>query len=242
MDPNHPFAAAIERLARRTRLDEDDRAAIAALPHVRRSVAAGAHLVRDGDRPENCAMLASGFAHRYKITGDGARQIVSLHLPGEFVDLHNSFLGIAAHSAQTLADADLVLIPHLAVNEIAWTRPAVGRAFLIETLIDASIFREWVMNVGRRDARSRIAHILCEFSLRLEAAGLCKNHRYSLPMTQEQLADAVGLTSVHVNRVLRQLDEAGLITRDRRSIVIEDWKRMREVGDFSDRYLHPQLS
>jgi CRP-like cAMP-binding protein len=83
-----------------------------------------------------------------------------------------------------------------------------------------------------------VAHILCEFSLRLEAAGLASNHHYQLPMTQEQLADAVGLTSVHVNRVLKQLGEEGLIRRDRRSIIIEDWDRMRVAGDFNERYLH----
>ena len=111
-------------------------------------------------------------------------------------------------------------------------------ALWVDTLVDGSIFREWVVNVGRRDARARVAHILCEFSLRLEAAGLAKGHRYELPMTQEQLADAVGLTSVHVNRVLKRLGEDGLIRRDRRTIVIEDWKRMRDVGDFNERYLH----
>ena len=115
---------------------------------------------------------------------------------------------------------------------------AVGRALWIDTLIDSSIFREWVVNVGRRDSRARVAHIWCEFSLRLEAAGLAKDHVYELPMTQEQLADAVGLTSVHVNRVLRQLRDDGLIDRDRRTIRIVDWKRMREVGDFNERYLH----
>ncbi|HEX8528077.1 Crp/Fnr family transcriptional regulator [Allosphingosinicella sp.] len=242
MDPNHPFEAAIERLGRRNPLDAADREAIAALPYVRKRVAAGAHLVRDGDRTENCAMLITGFAHRYKITGEGARQIVSLHLPGEFVDLHNSLLETADHSAQTLTDAEIAFIPHHSIRSLALARPAVGQALWRETLIDASIFREWVMNVGRRDARARIAHILCEFSLRLQAAGLAENHCYELPMTQEQLADAVGLTSVHVNRVLRQLAEEGLIARQRRSIVIGDWKRMREAGDFSERYLHPELS
>jgi CRP-like cAMP-binding protein len=124
------------------------------------------------------------------------------------------------------------------LEELALSRPGIARALWIDSLIDASIFREWVVNVGRRDSRARVAHILCEFSLRLEAAGLANNHHYELPMTQEQLADAVGLTSVHVNRVLKQLGEEGLIRRDRRSITIEDWERMRAAGDFNERYLH----
>ena len=95
-----------------------------------------------------------------------------------------------------------------------------------------------MVNVGRRDSRARVAHLLCEFSLRLERAGLAHNHCYDLPMTQEQLADAVGLTSVHVNRVLRQLAEEQLIVRERRSVRIRDWQQMRAAGDFNERYLH----
>jgi CRP-like cAMP-binding protein len=238
----HPFAMMIGRLERRAPLGAEDREALAALPYNVRSVPAGAHLVRDGDKPEYCSLLLSGFAHRYKITGDGARQIVSLHLPWEFVDIHNCLLHVADHSAQTLTECDIAMIPHQALRELTAARPMVARALWIETLVDASIYREWVVNVGRRDSRARIAHILCEFSLRLEAAGLAENHRYELPMTQEQLADAVGLTSVHVNRVLKQLGEEGLIRRERRSIVIDDWQRMRDAGDFSDRYLHSQVS
>ena len=242
MESRSPFAAVIRRLERRNPLGEADRAALASLPYTLRTVPPGAHLVRDGDETESCALLLSGFAHRYKITGEGARQIVSLHLPGEFVDLQNVLLHVADHSAQTLTEAEVAWIPHQALRQAALAHPALGEALWIETLIDASIFREWVVNVGRRDSRARIAHLLCEFSLRMEAAGLAENHCYVLPMTQEQLADAVGLTPVHVNRVLRQLAEEGLIRRDRRSIAIVDWARMRDAGDFNTRYLHPEAA
>jgi CRP-like cAMP-binding protein len=228
----------VQRLERRSSLAQADREALLGLPHNVKKLAAGAHIVRDGDTPDFCTLLLSGFAYRYKITGEGGRQIISLHCAAEFLDLQNSFLGVADHSVQMLTEGELAMIPVGLLQELALTRPAIGRALWIDTLIDASIFREWVVNVGRRDSRARVAHLLCEFSLRLEAAGLAKNHQYELPMTQEQLADAVGLTSVHVNRVLKQLGEEGLIERDRRSIVIVDWKRMREVGDFNERYLH----
>ena len=235
----HPtFDKMVRRLERRSPLEESDRRALLSLSHVVKKLGAGAHVVRDGDAADNCCLLLSGFAYRYKITGEGGRQIISFHVPSEFVDLQNSFLGIADHSVQMLTEAEVALIPSGALQELALTRPALARALWIDTLIDASIFREWVVNVGRRDSRARVAHLLCEFSLRLEAAGLASNHRYELPMTQEQLADAVGLTSVHVNRVLKQLGEEGLIRRDRRSITIEDWGRMRAVGDFNERYLH----
>jgi CRP-like cAMP-binding protein len=236
---SHPtFAKLLGRLERRSPLEAADRQALLDLPHVQKRVPTAAHLIRDGDEPESCNLLLSGFAYRYKLTGGGGRQIISLHMAAEFVDLQNSFLKCSDHSVQTLTECEVAIIPQSAIEAITLARPAVGRALWIDTLIDSSIFREWVVNVGRRDSRARVAHILCEFSLRLEAAGLAKNHHYELPMTQEQLADAVGLTSVHVNRVLKQLGEEGLISRDKRRIVIEDWQRMRAVGDFTERYLH----
>jgi CRP-like cAMP-binding protein len=109
----------------------------------------------------------------------------------------------------------------------------------IDTLVDGSIFREWIANVGRRDARARIAHLLCEFSLRLKVAGLGEATDYALPMTQEQLADATGLTSVHVNRTLKALEAEQLIERSNpRSIVIGNWKKLADAGDFNPQYLH----
>ncbi len=235
----HPtFEKMVRRLERRSPLEHSDREALLGLPYNLKKLPANGHIVRDGDLPDYCTLLLSGFAYRYKLTGEGGRQIISLHCAGEFLDLQNSFLGTADHSVQMLTEGELAFIPPGILQELALTRPAIGRALWIDTLIDASIFREWVVNVGRRDSRARVAHLLCEFSLRLEAAGLARNHQYELPMTQEQLADAVGLTSVHVNRVLKQLGDDGLIRRDRRSIMILDWNRMREAGDFNERYLH----
>jgi CRP-like cAMP-binding protein len=235
---NPALAPMVRRLERRTPLSAEDREALTAVPHHIRTVPAGAHLVRDGDAADQCALLLSGFAYRYKITGDGGRQILSLHMPNEFVDLQNSLLDRSDHSVQTLTEADIAAIPAAAMRDLAARRPAIAQALWIDTLIDASIFREWIVNVGRRDSRARVAHLLCEFGVRLKASGNGDVGRYELPMTQEQLADAVGLTSVHVNRVLRQLAEEGLIARDRRSITINDWDRIRAAGDFNERYLH----
>jgi len=228
----------VRKFERRARLGEEDREALLALPHQVRQVRPGGHLIRDGDRPDHCCLVLSGFAYRHKITGEGARQVLSLHLPGDFVDLQNSLLDVSDHNVQMLTEGEVAFVPREAIRELALARPAIGVAMWVDTLVDSAIFREWVVNVGRRDARARICHILCEFSMRLEEAGLAENHRYELPMTQEQLADAVGLTSVHVNRVLRQLSEEGLIRRNKRAIVIEDWARMADVGDFNSRYLH----
>jgi CRP-like cAMP-binding protein len=114
----------------------------------------------------------------------------------------------------------------------------------VSLLVDASIFREWILNVGRRDARTRLAHVLCEFSIRLEAQGLADENGYELPMTQEQLADVLGLTPVHVNRTIMALEAEGFIARDKRRLRFPDWRKMRDVADFNQRYLHlePQQS
>lgn len=129
-------------------------------------------------------------------------------------------------------------MPREAVINLIDSHPRVGRAMWIDTLIDGAIFREWIVNVGRRDARSAMCHLLCEFARRLEIGGLAEELAYELPMSQEQLADALGITSVHVNRVLRDLDREGLIRRERRFIHIPDWEKLRRIGGFNELYLH----
>jgi len=129
-------------------------------------------------------------------------------------------------------------VPMHPLEELALSNRNVGRAILVATLVDASIFREWTLNIGRRDSRSRIAHLLCEFAYRLTAQGIKPDGPYELPMTQEQLADATGLTAVHVNRVLQVLQREGYIERDRRIIRFPSWEKMRDVADFNSRYLH----
>ena len=154
------------------------------------------------------------------------------------VDLQNYLLTVADHNVQALTPTVAAFIPRDAITRMAFERPSVGKALWIDTLVEGSIAREWIANVGRRDARTRIAHILCEFAMRLEAVGLGEQCNYELPMTQEQIADATGLTAVHVNRTLKSLDAEGLTSRKKRSVVINDWKRLTDTGDFNPLYLH----
>lgn len=219
-------------------LSDDDRAQILELPHQRRRLDANQYLVWDGDRPQNTCVLLSGFAFRHKHAGNGGRQIVSIHMRGDIVDLQNSLLGIADHNVQMLTAGEVALIPVAAVRDIATRNPVIGMAMWYETLVEGSIFREWVLNIGRRDARTRIAHLLCEFAVRLEIAELGHPTHYELPITQEQLADAVALTPVHVNRTLMNLEAEQLITRTKRVISITDWTKLVKVADFEPRYLH----
>ena len=226
------------RLGQHVALDTEDLAAIAGMHFVERTVEAGGYLIREGDEPEYCCIVVNGFAYRHKLTGEGQRQILAVHMSGDIVDLHNIFLDISDHNVQALTRSDVAFVPRRVIQAVIEERPRVARALWTETLIDASIFREWVLNVGRRPAIARIAHLLCEFAMRMEAAELSDGGSYDLPMTQEQIADAAGLTPVHVNRVLQQLGKLGLIERNRRSITIPDWEKLRKIGDFNSRYLH----
>jgi CRP-like cAMP-binding protein len=220
------------------KLSDDDRRAILGLPHRIRTLDAGSYIIREGEEPKHCCLLIDGFAIRQKLTGTGARQILALCIPGDAVDLQNSFLDISDHGVQMLTRGTVADIPRPDLQRLVVSRPAVAEGVIQLTLIEASILREWVVNVGRRDARERIAHVLCEFAVRLEARGLVDHGSFELPMTQEQLADVTGLTPVHVNRVLKGLEADGLISRSRRLIKFADWRALQEAGDFSRRYLH----
>jgi CRP-like cAMP-binding protein len=233
-----PLAPLLAKLERWMPLSEDDRQAVLALPYRLRSFDAHQYIVREGDRADQSMMMVGGLVLRHKVVGDGGRQIVGVQMRGDAIDLHNSLLRIADHNVQALTAAEVAAVPRAAIIALAYSRPAVGQAMWIDTLVDASISREWTANVGRRDARARMAHLLCEFAVRMKEAGLGGHLAYELPMTQEQLADVLGLTPVHVNRTLKALEGEGLIERTKKSVTIGDWRRLVQAGDFESRYLH----
>jgi CRP-like cAMP-binding protein len=230
-----PLVGKLDRLGALTPADKD---LLHALPFTIREAAAGQYLVREGAPTSECCVLVSGYACRHKVAADGGRQIVSFHLAGDVLDLQHLLLAVADHNVQTITDATIAWIPKVALKRAAAESVRIAEAMWRDTLIDASVFREWVLNVGRRDARSRIAHMLCEFAARRSASGLGSPEEFELPMTQEQIADATGLTAVHVNRMLRALEEDGAITRERRRIRIIDWPLMRRIAQFEPDYLH----
>jgi CRP-like cAMP-binding protein len=229
----------VRRLAYWHALSPDDRAAVLNLPHRVRTLEQHNYIIREFDRAESSCVLLSGFAMRHKIVAGGKRQILAIHMKGELVDLQNSLLGCADHSVQMLTAGRVAMVPRAEITRLAFERPNVGKALWTDTLVDASIFREWIANVGRRDARTRLAHLLCEIALRMKVAGLGEQTNYELPMTQDQLADTTGMTSVHINRTIRRLEAEGLIERrSARAIVIGDWRKLAEIGDFNSAYLH----
>ena len=235
---SHPLDSLVQKLQQWRPLAAHEQDAVLALPYKLKELQAGEYIVRDGDRVTHSCLLLSGFAFRQKLVGDGGRSISAIHMRGDIVDLQNSLLGVADHSVQTLTACTMAFIPRDAVKELAFGVPNVGMAMWYDTLVDGSIFREWIANNARRGASSRIAHLLCEFGVRLEAAGLGEKLNYELPMTQEQLADCTGLTSVHVNRSLKSLEANGDITRSKRAVAIANWAKISSTADFGDAYLH----
>lgn len=237
------FGAALRPLVRKlgywSALDAVDEQAVLDLPYRTKKVERHGFVVREREQATHCYLLLSGYAIRHKTVSSGARQILSVHMRGDMVDLQNSLLGIADHSVQLITEGEVAYIPRDAMKAIAFERPNVGMAMWLDTLVDGSIFREWIANVGRRNAHARLAHLLCEFSLRLKLAGLGEETEYELPMTQEQLADCTGITPVHVNRTLKALEAERLIERrTSRTVTIGDWRKLAEAGDFDSTYLH----
>jgi len=229
----------VRKFATRAALTDADEAAVRALPHVVRSYHSATYVIREGERPQRyCDFIQDGFSFHQKLTAAGERQIVAINLPGDFIDLQYMFLSVADHNVQALTNLDVVGVDREALQQLALAHPNVGKAMWVDALVEASIGREWVLNVGRRTARARITHILCEVFLRMKAAGLCIDDRFELPLTQEQLADATGMTTVHVNRTLKSLAVDGIIHRDKRYVSFSDWKTVSAIGDFSALYLH----
>jgi CRP-like cAMP-binding protein len=243
MDTNdNGFGVMTRKLERLAKLDEHDRSALENLPFTLQEVSAGQHLLREGDASTSCFLLLSGYVCRYKTTSAGARQIVSFHMAGDIVDLQHLLLSRADHSIQAITALTYAATPAAELKKVAQTHPAIGEALWRDTLIDASVFREWVLNVGRRDPRQRVAHMLCELAARRETAGLGSPTLFELPVTREDIADATGLTPVHVNRILALLGAEGLVTRDERQVEIADWNRIRQAANFDAAYLHAQAA
>jgi CRP-like cAMP-binding protein len=236
------LTALTRKLGRLAELERADEEAILNLPFQIEKVHAGRQLVQEGGRPSDCCLLIDGYACRHKLTLSGARQIVSFHIAGDILDLQHLHFAVADHHVQAITPGTVGWLPKSELKALARRRPNISEALWRDTLIDASIFREWVLNVGRREARPRIAHMLCEFAVRCEAAGLGSAESFEWPMTQEHIADATGLTPVHVNRTLKSLSAAGLLENIRGRYRIKDWARLKQAAEFDERYLHAEAA
>jgi CRP-like cAMP-binding protein len=228
----------IRKLESTFRLSDEEKRAIENLPMQVQAIKADQDIVREGDRPSRSFAILEGYTATYKMTGDGKRQIQSFHVPGDIPDLQSLLLKVLDNSIITLTPCRVGFIQHEPLRELCRKQPRITEAFWRQTLIDAAVFREWMTNIGRREAYSRMAHLLCEWLVRLKAVGLIQDHTCDLPMTQAELADAMGVSTVHVNRVLQDLRADGLILLKGNRLEVLDWEQLKHVGDFDPTYLH----
>lgn len=230
-----PLIAKLENIAI---LSAEDRLALGGLCGDVRDIQAGRDIIREGDRPDHVHLVVEGWAARYKIVGNGARQITAFLIPGDFCDLHVTILRAMDHGITALTPARIAMVPHDRMEALTRDRPALTRALWWATLVDEAVLRSWIVSLGRRDAYQGIAHLMCEMHLRMEAIGLVHGARFDLPLTQEELADTLGLTPVHINRVLQRLRSEELITFKGRILTILDVDGLRRAAEFDPNYLH----
>ena len=221
-----------------TRLSADDRAALAQLSRNFRYVDARRDLVSEGDKPRFVHLVLDGWACRYKQLPDGKRQIVALFVPGDFCDVNVYILKHMDHSIGAITRLKVAMITPEEMNGLTAERPRVTQALWWHELVTAAVQREWTLNLGQRSAYERLAHLLVELYLRLKAVGRATNGRCDFPLTQNDLADATGLTAVHVNRTLQELRRDGLIELERKQLQILDLERMMDISMFNANYLH----
>ena len=229
----------VRRLDSLRRLSATGVAAIRAAVRERvAKAAAGEDLVCEGDRSDMVRMFLSGWAFRYKALEDGRRQIVSFILPGDTCDAHIYLLSTLDHSIASLTPVTYCEFDQTSFERLMSVDKSVAEAFHCEILAARAIQREWAINLGRRDALERVAHIICELYARLRVVGLVDGNSFAFPVTQMDLADATGLSTVHLNRTLQELRAAGLITLRDRSLTILDFQALSSTAMFNPNYLH----
>jgi CRP-like cAMP-binding protein len=228
----------IEKLEHGAELTDEDRAVLQNLSSRTRRIASHHDIILESESPEDVHLVMEGFACRYKLLPDGGRQIVAFLVPGDFCDLHVSILGEMDHSIGTGWGCTVVDIPRATIDDLAAHHPRITRALWWATLVDEGTLREWLVNMGQRDADRQTAHLVCELLVRLQAVGRATEDSFEFPITQEDLADTLGVTSVHVNRVLQDLRAQGLLAWKSKRVHIPDVERLKAFAGFNPKYLH----
>jgi CRP-like cAMP-binding protein len=232
-----PSQRLIARLEAVVGLSEQDRSKLQNMQHTVKTLANGEYVLHEGQRSSQCAIVINGFLFRQKIAGT-RNQILSIYVPGDMPDVSTLHLPTSDHDLLSAGTSIIALVPHSSLNTLLISSPALTHAFWRDTLVDAAIYREWVANLGSRDALSRVAHLFCELAIRLDVVGLLEDDQFVFPFTQTNLADVTGLSTVHLNRTVQHLRQGKLIEwRDHRVTLLRR-KELAEIADFRPEYLH----
>jgi len=228
--------ALVRKLEGYTPLDSEDKRLLNSIIRDKRQVQAHTDLASEDEKPTSVHLVLEGFSCRYKFTAEGNRQIMAYLLPGDFCDMHVMVLKQMDHSIATISPCTIVDIPRENILALL-QRPTLSLALWCAALVDAAVLREWLVNVGQRKAGQRLAHVLCELLLRLRIVGLAENS-YELPLSQKDLADTIGVSNVHLNRVLQELRREKLISWKDEVLAIPDIDRLMKFSGFNPNYLH----
>lgn len=231
----------IEKLTHLSELSADDVSILAVATARPKKVAARRDLIREGDRPGPVFVILEGWACRYKILPNGTRQVLAFMMPGDSCDLHIGLLAEMDHSIQTITPALVATIDRVEMDVILDERRSVAKAMYMSQLIDEGTMRAWITSMGRRASIERVAHLMCELYLRARNIALTSEAQFALPLSQLLLADALGMTPVHLNRVLKTLRLSGAMTLQRGSLVITDPDKLVRIAGFDENYLHRRL-
>lgn len=233
-----PFCLLARRLGSATPLPVAAERAILGLPLIIRTIEASRDILYEGGPSDHCCVILDGWTYCYQILTDGRRQILSFHVPGDLPDLQSLHLPSPDFGMATVTRSIVAFVPHSDLRKLSDRYSDIAQAFWREIIVTATTHRAWIVSLGRRDARQKLAHLICELYLRLEAVGLTDGRSMPMPLRQTDFADALGLTSVHVNRTLRSLRGQGLVDLYGRRLTILDWEALRAVADFNPKYLH----
>tara|TARA_R110002033_G_scaffold48042_2_gene93820 strand:+ start:37047 stop:37790 length:744 start_codon:yes stop_codon:yes gene_type:complete len=195
-------------------------------------------LIRKGELAERSTYLVEGYMLRYIDGIDGDRQIVCVHVPGDFVDLHGFAMKRLDHDVCALGEAKIAYVPHKTLSDIMRNEPHLARILWFSTLLDAAMHREWIFRLGRLSAKERLAHFICELHTRMAFVGLVENNILRVPLTQQDLADICGISPIHINRVAAELREAEIATLARPMLHIHDLQALKDMCQFDGSYLY----
>ena len=231
----------VQKLSGLAELTADDSSALERATSRPRSYVARQDLIREGDEPGPVFVVLEGWVCRYKILPSGTRQIMAFLMPGDSCDLHIRLLAEMDHGIQAITTASVATIARDEMQAMMRGQPNIAQAMYTAQLIDEGIMRAWIVSMGRRSATERVAHLICELYLRARGIDLADDDAFALPLSQLVLADALGMTAVHINRVLKELRLAGAMALKRGSVTILDPVKLVQIAGFDENYLHRRL-